>query len=278
MQDISLNRQTERQMAGTRSTANKAKIARRVVEVLEYFDEDHPEATVMDIVRRYDRPQSSTSELLSSLVELGLLHKDPFARSYRPTVRAALLGATSQQGAVRDGRLIRLLDRLEAQTGLPVLLVSKVGLEAQIVSARRGANARPRRSVELRGGMREPLAGSAAGLVLLSTLAESRREATLRRLNAEAGEEAKFNSAEMLRRVNQIAEDGFAFGTAGFGTSESMLAMLLPADCGEDALAACIVMEKPSQHDALLQCLRDAISTLLDDPRVDNIEKLATAA
>ena len=125
--------------------------------------------------------------------------------------------------------------------------------------------------------MREPLSRSAVGLALLATLAENRREATLRRLNAEAGEEAKFNSVEMVRRVSQIAEDGFAFGTAGFGTSESMLAMLLPADWSEDALAACIVMEKPSQHDALLQCLRDAVSALAA-PQVDNVEALATAA
>ncbi|MBM3595769.1 MAG: helix-turn-helix domain-containing protein [Alphaproteobacteria bacterium] len=60
-------------MAGKRSAPNKAKIARRIVEVLEFFDDGYPEATVMDIVRHYDHPKSSTSELLSSLVELGLL-------------------------------------------------------------------------------------------------------------------------------------------------------------------------------------------------------------
>ena len=47
--------------------SNKAKIAKRVIEVLDFFDDSHPTATVMDIVRRYDRPQSSTSELLSTL-------------------------------------------------------------------------------------------------------------------------------------------------------------------------------------------------------------------
>jgi hypothetical protein len=67
-----------------RGESNKAKIARRVIEVLEFFDEAHPRATVMDIVRRFNRPQSSTSELLSSLVDLGLLYKDPYSRSYTP--------------------------------------------------------------------------------------------------------------------------------------------------------------------------------------------------
>src|SRR6202007_2091576 len=96
--------------------SNKPKTARRVVEVLEYFDDTHREATVMDIVRRYNRPQSSTSELLSSLVELGLLYKNPHSRSYSLAPRAALLGAAGQTGAVRDGRLVGLIHRLVAPT------------------------------------------------------------------------------------------------------------------------------------------------------------------
>lgn len=265
-------------MAGTRSMANKAKIARRVVEVLEFFDEDHPEATVMDIVRRYERPQSSTSELLSSLVELGLLQKDPFARSYRPTVRAALLGATTQHGAVRDGRLIQLLDRLLAQTGLPVLLMTRIGLDAQIVTARQGSNARLRRSETWRGGMSEPLTNNAAGALLMSTMAEGKREASLRRLNAEAGDAAKFSPAEMMHRIAQYGEDGLAVGSAGFGSNETLVAVLLPGQDEHAPLAACIVMDKNDQHEALAQCLRDAVRSSFADPHTDNVETLATAA
>lgn len=265
-------------MAGTRSSANKAKIARRVVEVLEFFDEDHPEATVMDIVRRYDRPQSSTSELLSSLVELGLLHKDPHARSYRPTVRAALLGAATQQDAVRDGRLLKLLDRLVAQTGLPVLLVTKVGLEAQIVAARQGKSERLRRANGWCGGTREPLTHNAAGLMLLSTLPEEQRAPVLRRINAEAADETKFNPTEMSHRVADCALADVAAGQAGYGTREQMLVARLPGQPDEEPLVACIVMDKADQREALAQCLRDAIHSLIADPRSDNVERLATAA
>ena len=63
----------------------KTKIARRVIEVLEYFALGHDRATVMDVARKYGRPQSSTSELLSSMVEMGLLYKEPLARFYAPT-------------------------------------------------------------------------------------------------------------------------------------------------------------------------------------------------
>ena len=75
--------------------SNKTKIARRVIEVFEFFASEQRRATVMDIVRRYDRPQSSTSELLGALVEMGLLYKDPQSRSYAPTPRLAAYGFAS---------------------------------------------------------------------------------------------------------------------------------------------------------------------------------------
>ncbi|HEX7821085.1 MAG TPA: hypothetical protein VF463_10750 [Sphingobium sp.] len=60
-------------MAGAAAT-NKAKIAKRVIEVLEFFDEEHREATVMDIVRRYKRPQSSTSDVRGlEVLESGII-------------------------------------------------------------------------------------------------------------------------------------------------------------------------------------------------------------
>ena len=37
--------------------ASKAKIARRVIEVFEYFGSNHQRVTVMDIARRYNWPQ-----------------------------------------------------------------------------------------------------------------------------------------------------------------------------------------------------------------------------
>ena len=148
----------------TNIESNKAKIARRVVEVLEFFDDDHPQATVMDIVRRYNRPQSSTSELLSSLVGLGMLYKDPYSRSYTPTPRAALLGCSVQSGIVRDGRLPGLMDRLSAQTGLGVAVFGMVGLSVQIFTWR-GSKQRLRTSQTdgFAGGQQDSLTGSAAG-------------------------------------------------------------------------------------------------------------------
>jgi len=263
-------------MAGTSTASNKAKIARRVIEVLDFFDDHNSEATVMDIVRRYGRPQSSTSELLTSLVDLGILAKDRHARSYRLTPRAALLGACGQPEAVRDGRLVRLIDRLSAQTGLGVGLFAIAGLNAQLISWRSPSPAR-------RGphsGSQEPLCHSAAGWLLLSSIERMRCEGLVRRLNAEAEDSAKFSPAEMMARIDSCRHAGHTFGPAGFGTQGDALAMLIPEQVAGQPLAIAVHYRRDdSVNEAnLLQSLEEAMRRVLAAPEAEEPAKLPTAA
>ena len=247
-----------RSKAQSGAQSNKAKIARRVIEVLDYFDDSHREATVMDIVRRYQRPQSSTSELLSSLVELGLLEKDAHARTYRLTPRAAMIGTGSQSGVVRDGRLVRLVDRLVAQTGLSVAVVGMVGLKAQIVSWRSGARGPVR---GLHGGMLEALHESAAGWLLLSTIAQQRCDGVLRRLNAEAADDAKFSTDDMALRIQAARDTREAAGPAGFGSTAQLAAVLLPADASDVPLVVAFAFGPQDRVNpqALTACIHEAV-------------------
>jgi len=266
-------------MAG-KTSSNKAKIARRVVEVLEYFDEAHKEATVMDIVRRYNRPQSSTSELLSSLVELGLLRKDAYSRAYSLTPRAALLGTSGQPELVRDGGITRLMDRLVAQTGLSVALHSMVGLDAQIVCWRHGPRALAA-TRELAGGTKEPLACSASGWLMLSTIPRSRCEGVVRRLNAEADEASKFSFSDMMARIDACREPLHLFGPAGFSTGADSLNVLVPRQPDGHPLVISIVFGRDDNinPEALLQCMGDAMRKSLSDPETPtNVEQLPQAA
>lgn len=267
-------------MAGKTMSSNKAKIARRVIEVLEYFDDAHREATVMDIVRRYNRPQSSTSELLSSLVELGLLHKDPYSRAYSLTPRAALLGTSGQPELIRDGRIIRLMDRLVAQTGLSVTLLSMVGLDSQIVSWRHGPRA-PAATRELAGGVKEPLARNAAGWLMLSTIGRPRCEGMVRRLNAEADEQSKFQFSEMMTRIDSCREARHIQGPAGFNTAAEAVSGLVPRQPEGHPLAISIVYSKDEKvnPEALLQCMGEAMRKCLPDPEIaTNVEQFPHAA
>jgi DNA-binding IclR family transcriptional regulator len=262
---------------------NKAKTARRVIEVLEFFDEQNRHATVMDIARRYKRPQSSTSELLAILVEMGLLYKDPGSRSFKPTPRAAMLGSIFQPDLVRDGRLPKLADDLRARTGLGALIMGMVGLDVQIFRCAAGvqpiATSVPN---AMSGGAQTPLHESAAGRLLLSTIAPERRGGMLRRLSAEAPEGRKFNVAELAAQIQACGRQGYAVGPAGFGARADMCAILLPAGSGERPMVLGLVYEPNDKIDpqALVELVRSSLQGCVGeaDDQVLDLERYRTRA
>lgn len=266
------------------NSSNKAKIAKRVIEVLDFFDHDHPTATVMDIVRRYDRPQSSTSELLSSLVDLGLLYKDMATRSYTLTPRAAMLGSFTQPHFVRDGRLTGLVEKLAARTHLSVGVFGMVGLETQVFSWHNGEPPlKATTSKGIYGGMQERMCDSAVGQLLLSTVERRRREGMLRRMNAEAAEDRQFAFPEMADRVQQAGDRGEIVGQMGFGSIADVCAVLIPDVSLERPMALGIVYEPTADNDPaeLLALLRDAVAICADKPEqplASNVYQFSTAA
>ena len=269
-------------MVAMSGSSNKAKIAKRVIEVLDYFDDDHRDATVMDIVRRYNRPQSSTSELLSSLVDLGLLYKDAFSRSYSLSPRAALLGANGQTGMVRDGRIVRLLDRLAAQTGLAVALYGMVGLNVQIVSWRSSARPMNAKARAIHGGLQEPLIESAIGWLMLSTIPHPRCDGVVRRLIAEANDDRKVPFAEMSQRLQNCRETQSAIGPAGFGSGVEVAGLLLPGQGEDHPLGVGLLYGADQQinPDSLIECIKEAIANCLlgEEANPPRLEALTNAA
>lgn len=259
---------------------SKAKVARRVIEVLEFFDEQNRQATVMDIARRYNRPQSSTSELLASLVELGVLYREPDSRSYTLTPRAAILGSLSQPDMVRDGSLSTLISRLSAQTGLGVALFGMVGLTAQLFRWTPGSKYLPDDQGDLRNGAQDRLCDSAAGRLLLSTIRSERRDGMIRRLNAEASDGRNFNTSEMSRHVQELGWQGHATGPAGFMSQAQMAAVLVPNEPGDRPMVLSFIYEPSQEIDpaaliALLQrsvqrCIANSMHDVADQDVVSS--------
>jgi len=249
---------------------NKSKTARRVIEILEFFDEQTRHATAMEIARRYRRPQSSTWELLSSLVELGLLYKDPGSRLFRPTPRAAMLDSSFQPRLVRDGRLSMLTDSLRAASGCATAVMGVVGLDVQIFRWIPGAEPIATTAPEgLSGGMQWPLHDCAAGWLLLSTVPPSRRDGMLRRLRAEAPDDHRFSITELGARIQTCGQQRIAVGPAGFGAEAHMVSMLLPVEAGERPMALGLVYVPDTKVDpaALAALLQRSVQTCVDDLR-----------
>lgn len=242
--------------------SNKTKIAKRVIEVFEYFAAQGGSATVMDIVRRYGRPQSSTSELLGALVEMGLLYKDPFTRSYVPTPRMATLGAAAQPEAIGSGRLFAFMDRLAQASRHGVALFGMVGTHVQVFRWVGGADLR---SSGISCGTSGLLSSSAAGLLLLSTLGSEKSGKMLWRLNAEAEPDARFNLVEANQQVARFARCGHATGEAGFVPQANVTAVLMPETVSGRPLALGVIYKAKASvdPDALVATLNHGIGQSL---------------
>jgi DNA-binding IclR family transcriptional regulator len=208
----------------------KIKSAQRVLEVLEYFNSDREEATVMDIARSMGYPQSSTSELLSCLVALGYLHRDRFARTYRPSARVALIGAWVQPSFFRQGCLLPMMDDLAQQSDAPVVLATKVGLEVQYIHAVAPQGDASRWTP----GAKAPLLHSAAGKALISTMDTELVRKVVHRLNAEAEAEMRVSADALVDDLRAIRAQGYSVGAQEFGGG--MVAVLLPQATAEEQL------------------------------------------
>ncbi len=82
------------------------KSARRVFEVLEYFDDVRRPASLHDIVSHFGYPLSSGYSLLKSIVAMGYLDYDKASRTYMPTMRVATLGHWVQDALFGDNRIL----------------------------------------------------------------------------------------------------------------------------------------------------------------------------
>src|SRR3546814_5143336 len=109
---------------------NVVKSAARVLEVLEYFSERQSASSAEEVRRTLGYPQSSTSILLRSLASLGYLNYEPLNRTFRPTIRVALLGAWLVEEIDEDRNPTKMMRSLSEATGDMIILGTEHGLEA----------------------------------------------------------------------------------------------------------------------------------------------------
>ena len=240
----------------SRSVEAKAiKSAQRVFEVLEYFDADHPEASVSDISRRYGYPQSSASELLSYMVPLGYLRRGRRGRTFRLSMRVAMLGAWVQPGLVRNGRLLRLMDELADLTGGSVVLASNTGVRLQCLHVVRRTPHAPQQGEFL------SLLHSAEGRALLLTADRELVRKYVHRLNAEVEDEA------MRVPFSALAEDLDASSARGYARwvdeQGSGLAILLPSTDRDEPLALAVRSTGSANETAIVQAMRGIVCRTL---------------
>jgi DNA-binding IclR family transcriptional regulator len=240
----------------------KIKSADRVLEIFEMFNEERTAVTVMDVARALNAPQSSTSELLGSLVRRGYLVRLRGERVFRPTSRVALLGAWVHPALFRNGNLLQLMDSLRDETGMGVALCSMVGVSLKHLHT---VGKMPDR-LDDEGSTH--LLHSPFGHALLSTMFSEDMRLLVQRLNAESEPDLHVRHADLAACVLGVSKRGSAIGPVAPGWTG--IAVLLPQSMGEEQLALGLVGQThqfEARGEEFLRALRQAISNYLG-PRV----------
>lgn len=218
-------------MAATGSRTIKS--AARVLEILEFFDQDHQTATVMDMSRKLSYPQSSTSELLRCLSRLGFLHYNRFRRTYSPTARVAMLGAWVNPSLFRGGPMLSAIDRLARDSGETVVMSTASNYVVQHIHVVHGQN---EDAADCHVGDTVSLLHSPQGELLLSSYRSEHVRLALHRLNAEEPDpEQRVPLAETQARLAELRLKGWLLVDGSAGQPGSINA-LLPQRRGMDRL------------------------------------------
>jgi DNA-binding IclR family transcriptional regulator len=203
-------------------------------------------------------PQSSTSELLGCLVALGYLHRDRQARTYRPLARVAVIGAWVQPTFFSRGCLLSIMDELAAQSGMTVVLATKVGLEVQYIHT---VAPQGQEQACWMPGAKGPLLHSTAGRTLISTTDTDLVRKLVHRLNAESPAELRVSADALVDDLKQIRDQGYALGL--HETGGGMVTVLLPQVSPDEQLVLGICgagAEIAARTEDFVRMLRSAVA------------------
>lgn len=185
------------------------KSAARVLQIFDFFDEVQREAKVHEIAQRLKFPQSSTSVLLKCLVQLGYLDYEPESRTFLPSPRVALLGTWIEDGPVRDGGLVRMMEHLSEKTGETVILAARNGIYAHYI---RVIQTRASTRFFVPQGSRRLAVWSATGFALLGQESDELVQALCLRTNAEAPQGQRIIQLREARaNIQQLRRTGYFF-------------------------------------------------------------------
>lgn len=232
---------------------------KRTLEVLEYFDAEHPAVSVNEISRALGYPQSSTSILLKSLAQLGYLNYDKKTRTYRPSPRVALIGRGVQPYLFGDGSVMAAMEEVGQRTGELINLAAPAGVVVQYIHVIPATN--PVR-LHMHAGAVRPMLGSGMGHLFLSALSDDELEEEIERLE-KLLKEPEISREELMKDIRRIRRKGYALSTSTVTPGGGLIAVLLPGLYSGTPLAigiggvANVIIANEERY---IEILREAIS------------------
>ncbi|UGY01034.1 IclR family transcriptional regulator [Bradyrhizobium quebecense] len=256
--------------------ANKTAIvksAMRSFAVLEFFRERKRAASVTEIASALEMPQSSTSVLLRSLVELNYLEYDRRTRRFIPSYRVNLLGDWIRRSPFRDTKLTDLMEELWTATGgETVMLGQQAGAAGmRYLHVVPGGN---QLQFIANAGQIRPMVRTALGHVLLSQMPNTKIRGIIRRNNAEEpSQSARVREAAFLEEVERIRRRGFSESSGRTTPGANTIGMLVPLPKRRAPLAIGIggpIERIAAKREQIIEVMQSRLKELTDvaGPRV----------
>ena len=243
--------------------ATPVKSALRVLELLEFFAEERRPAAVGVIAQSLGWPQSSTSVLLRCLTESGLFDHDARSGLYAPNVRIALATAWVQEHLYSEHKLLRLMERVRDATGHTVMIGMRRGVHVRYLHV---LQATLEGRFEAKTGALRPLYHSAAGKMLLTTLAEREVAMLLRKANGlETDPARRLEFDAVCRDINLARREGYAMSTGTSMPGAAALAVLIPVGREREPMTLSVggpMRQVQRDRQRLLAVLREAIEPI----------------
>ncbi len=201
------------------------KSAGRAMRILEILDAAGKDLRVSEIAAAVGIPQSSASLLIKSLRTLGFLDFDPDSRTYRPSVRVAMLGTWVLGNPTGTADVLNAMRRVHEETGQTVALVVQQGLRAQYVNVIESTEIL---RMIINPGVSRPIHMTATGIVMLARKSDDEIKRILNHANAiNTDPRHKAVGRDVFEKVNQARKDGFFLSDGIYTPNAGMLAVYL---------------------------------------------------
>jgi len=239
------------------------KSAARVLQILELFDTIRGRASVVDICRELQFPQSSTSALLRTLVDMGYLRYHASDRTYTLTSRVNLMGSWINQSLFDRQQLIDTMVELSRKTGDAIILGQRNDLQVQYIHIIQSTS--PARLHVTQGAAR-PLMQSGLGYALLSPLPNAEVIRLLNRHNTTVPAGRRVSQAVLLAALDETrARGGCTVSLNTVVRGGGVIALALPTEPDQPPMALGIggISEVLEQRQAqLVKLLATAVRDL----------------
>ncbi|SMH27649.1 transcriptional regulator, IclR family [Mesorhizobium australicum] len=239
------------------------KTARRVFEVLEYFESVQRPISLKEIATRYDYPTSSAAALLKSMVTLGYLFYDSYNRTYMPTMRIAQMGSWLNSGLFGETEILAMVDFVHGELDELVNISTQSDLNAQYIHCLQTSK---RLRFEVQPGDIRPLAISGIGRTMLSTHTDVEIARLMRRINALCPPSEQMDLEELMKIINGIRRDGYMFSKHIITPDAGVIAMPLPKRGFGRVLVLGVggpVFRLEENQESILSCMREGIRRYL---------------